>query len=813
MTIWLKQAAHALEWNRFLELAKAEAKSEPAKASIEALQSAEEWAASVGSANLRQKETGEISLLLGKQALWSPLEGLTDISSTLERLERGSVLELTEFVAIRRWLYVADSWTQIPRDELPGNLFQKAVTALPDPREPLRVLEKILTPDGELSERASTRLAMIYSEIRSVKREIGQTLDVLLRDLSQKGVLQENYTDVRDGRYVLPVKISAQNEVEGIICEASASRQTVFVEPREVSLLNNRLRQRQNELIQEIFIVLSEASARLKPFTEELGLAAQIMIHWDAVQARAALGLRYSGHTIQVTQERRFYLPDSANPLLWFSLRPEQIVRNTIDFGASIRSFLITGPNTGGKTVLLKCLGLAGLCARTGFPFPASAPPEVPFFDSFFADLGDPQSIEEHLSSFAGHILRFKQILEEVSEHGLVLIDELNTATDPEEGAALGRAFLETVMSRGALLVTTTHDPHLKGMAVSDPRILNASMEFDEESRTPTFQLVLGIPGRSRALETAERLGMPAAVLQLAHSYLSKEHRLFEGMLSKLEKDSHEAARARKDAVTLRDEAAKLRDEWTSRTGRSASELLETTRQKLRRILEQAEDEVRASVRKLDQMRSRREVDSTRAQFDHSLAAASEKIDLALKEEAPEAAAVLEKQQSTRPQYAQPQAKALEIGTTVRVPKWKSTGSILEIRGNNIKVALGNLQITVAPEDIQPLHESETKALAEIRRSEARKRARNDAPAAPAASIDLRGERLDEAMSKLEHYLDQAYRSGSYVEVTVIHGLGTGALREGARALFNSLPYVKAYRDGGPGRGGTGATLVEFERP
>jgi len=812
MTTWLKQAANALEWNRFLELARKEAKSEPAKLALDRLQGVDEWAKDITSANLRQKETAEVSSLLARQTLWSSLEGLTDISAALERLSRGSVLELDDLVAIRRWLYVSDSWSQIPREELSGELFRKALNDLPDPYQPLRLLDKILTPDGELSERASPRLAVINAELRSLKREIGKVLDNLLRDLFQKGVLQENYTDLRDGRYVLPVKISAQNEVEGIIYEASASRQTVFVEPREVSLLNNKLRQRQNDLMQEIFNILSETSAFLKPFADELALTMSIITHWDTVQARAAFGLHYSGHRIHVTEERRMYLPDSAHPLLWFSLAPEKIVRNTIDFGNTVRSFLITGPNTGGKTVLLKTIGLAGFCARTGFPFPGSAPPEVPFFESFFADLGDPQSIEEHLSSFAGHILKFKQILDEVSERGLVLIDELNTATDPEEGAALGRAFLETVMGRGALIVTTTHDPHLKGMAVSDARILNASMEFDEDSRTPTFQLVLGIPGRSRALETAERLGMPHEVLSLAHSYLSKEHKLFENMLSKLEKDSHEAARARREAVALREEADRLREEWTSRTTKTASELLDQTRNKLRRILEQAHDEVRTSVRKLDQIRSRREVDSTRTQLDQSLSAASERIESTLKEEAPEIAAVLEKQRSTSPAH-EPKTNALEPGMNVRVPKWKSVGVILEARGNKIKLALGNLQITVSPEDIQPLNDWELKAVKEQRHVEARKRTKDEAPAAPTASVDIRGERFEEAMSRLEQYLDRAFRSGSYAEVTIIHGLGTGALREGTRALLNSLPYIKSFRDGGPGAGGTGATVVEFERP
>jgi DNA mismatch repair protein MutS2 len=684
---------------------------------------------------------------------------------------------------------------------------------------PLRVVESVLTPEGELSERASPKLGLLHQEIRSLKREIHAVIDQLMKTFAQKGVLQENFTDVRDGRYVLPVKISQQNDVEGIIYEASASKQTVFVEPKEVAALNNRLRQRQNDLAQEIYIVLTDTSRKLQPFGPEIASAAAILTHWDQVQARARFGRHYSGKPLHVTEDRAFLLRQTAHPLLWWSLKPEQIMRNDLEFGDPARALLITGPNTGGKTVLLKTLGLAGLCARTGFPFPAIDQPVVPFFESFFADLGDPQSIEAHLSTFAGHVLRFKEILTDVTPQSLVLMDELNSATDPEEGAALGRAFLETVMGHstemgsgnGALVVATTHDPHLKALAFSDERIVNASMTFDESSRSPTYKLVIGVAGRSRALETAERLGIPEPVLTLARSYLSQEHRKFETLLTRLEADAAEAQRARNQAQNLREEAERLKKEWTERTETSVGEMLERTRQKLRRILEQAQDEVRAAVRKLDDAKSRKDIDENRSKLNETLGWASSRMETALAEEAPEVAATLDKRSREKTETAAAKDTAVQVGSQVRVPKWKSTGTVLELKGGKAKVAMGTIQMTLALEEIEPLSSIEAAQVAALHRPKAkagRAGSPSALPPAPDPKLDVRGQRFEEAMIEIERYVDVAFRSGAYVEVTIVHGLGTGALREGTRKFLKKLPYVKNYRDDG----NPGATIIEFER-
>lgn len=797
----------ALEWDRLLQYTEKEARSVPAKALIRQWVEPEHWAPSLASARLRQQETSEVAVLLERDGLWSCLSELEDPAEALERLELGGVLELAELRALRSWIHAIDTWKSFPRDELSGERFLAMLDSLPDASAAMRIVDRVLTPEGELSERASPKLGQIHQEMRVAKREIQVVLDRLLRTFSQQGVLQENFTDVRDGRYVLPVKISSQNEVEGIVYEASVSRQTVFVEPREVSLLNNRLRKLQNDLIQEIYAILEETSRLLRPSHATIVAGSTLLAHWDAVQARARIGRHYRGKPIEVTDDRRFELTHTVHPLLYWTLPAESIIRNDVVFGEPARALLLTGPNTGGKTVLLKTLGLAGICARTGFPFPSSGEVRVPFFDSFFADLGDAQSIEAHISSFSGHILRFREILENFSDRSLVLLDELNTATDPEEGAALGRAFLETVLQRGAMVVSTTHDPHLKALALNDARILNASMAFDEGARTPTYRLVVGVPGRSRALETAARLGIPGPVLELARSYLTQEHQNFETLLSKLEHDSAEAARERAETQSALREAERLRQEWADRVKTQAGEAIERTKQKLRRSLEQAQEEIRAAVRKLEELRTRREVDGARAQLTEAFQQATQRIENALTDEAPELARELSEAAERRTRELARGPAPLTVGSRVRVPKWKATGEIVTIQGNQAKVAMGAIQMTMPLSELEALPPSPT-----AKRSATYGIRDVDRPSAPASQIDLRGVRRDEALARLEQYLDQAFRSGAYVEVTIVHGLGTGAIREGARELLARLPYVKHFADGGPGRGGAGATVVEFDR-
>ncbi len=808
----------SLEWHPFLERAAELAASYPGRSTLLALSDPAHWATSTESAQIRQQETIEASQLLSKNELWSSLFELESADELWERLSKSALLDVSEWARIRRWLRATDCFqnTLLPEEHEPGSrslpLFRAMIAELPGVEAALKRLDRILTPEGELSENASPELSKIGSELRGLKREITQRMDSLVRDYHQKGVLQDQFTDVRDGRYVIPVRLSAQHEVPGLLHEASASRQTVFIEPREITELNNRLRQRQNDWLQEVHRLLSELSRDLSSQASAWLIASQHLVHWDGVHARAAVAQKYEGLPLECGGDV-LELFQTAHPLLWWTLPLESIQRNSIRLDASQRALLITGPNTGGKTVLLKTLGLAAAFARTGFFFPSDRPGKVPFFASIEADLGDSQSIESHLSSFSSHLQAFRKILNLAGPQTLVLLDELNSATDPEEGAALSRALLETLLDRGSWLVTTTHDPVLKSLGQKDSRILTAAMAFDENSRTPTYRIELGVPGRSRALETAERLGIPASVLTLARNYLSTQHKEWETWVGELELQVRDARLAKQHTEEKLREVEQKSDRLSSQLQTLQDEIRQQARQKIRQILEQAQEGVRTRLQALDQEApSRKRIEASRNELVREVESSLERVDDAFEDQVKKSGVELRAKRSDLGETSRsfsPQ-QVLQKGSIVRIPKWRTTGEVLSVDPNGqIRVAMGNLQMTLKSSEYEavPGASKRPKQDSVTIRWESHSSGEHGESS---PSLDLRGQRLDEALARAERYLEKVFTSRRYTQVTLVHGLGTGALREGLRKLLGELPFVSDYRDGGPGQGGSGATVVEL---
>ncbi|HTL13253.1 MAG TPA: Smr/MutS family protein [Bdellovibrionota bacterium] len=832
-------ALSSLEWPRFVGLARERARSAVGKQYVDDALDPAEWAASPALARGLQNETKEILALLDREELWGPLRDLEDPRDFLEALDKGAVLELAQWVEVRRWLQAVDAWSSTPREELTGStLLVRDIGDLPDPREPLRILERVLTASGEISERASPKLRELLAQVGELKIHIADALEKARQKYRDAGVLQEDYTDRREDRYVLAVKISSQSRVDGKIVETSVSQKTAFMEPREVEDLNRRLDQARNEYAQEVYRILEEMADAVRPHVEGLFEGVDILAYWDAVQARARLASHYGGRPLEVTEEPAVRLDGTAHPLLFWALAPEQIIRNDLEIGEGARMLLLSGPNTGGKTVLLKTLGLAALCARTGYAFPSAGRASVPFYDRVFMDMGDPQSIEQHLSSFSGHVLRFKEIIEGLTPHSLVLIDELNSATDPEEGAALGRAFVETLVERAEgmaqasagpgdsrarlLLVATTHDPHLKALAMADTRVVNASMAFDEKRLSPTYRMVTGVPGRSRALETAERLGLPVEILKRARGYLSGQHAAFEAMVARLEADLAAASRARAEAECRQAEAEKLRDQWREKASQAMSESLEAAQKKIRQILAQAQEGVRDRVRALQSTGSHREIDEGRREINAQLTRALNQVGDAAREEVPELAETVDRSVGALAD----DGPSIQEGSAVRVAKFKTMGVVIELQGKKVKVAMGlpltreksRMCMLLDLKDVEALDPAEAARLpggADLGKAPVKKNrpaaAHFEAADTVSTSLDLRGKRYEEAMVELEAYLDRAFTAGVR-EVTIIHGMGTGALKDGAWKLLKGLSYVGGYREGGPGQGGAGATVVQFDR-
>lgn len=820
--IKMSDAFKDLDWAPFLKFASEHARTPYGKAQILSYVSEPNFAQSLERSQELQNETYEVAQLIDKEALWGPLRDLAEVHEELELLRKGGVLEAGALSRLRSWLYCIDAWIQFPRDviqkQVPTKRFVDALQSLCDPFEWIRELDRVLTPSGEISEKASPKLAALFDQIRSTRKEIALKMESLLRDYSEKGVLQERFTDVRDGRYVLPVKVSEQSKVEGRVTELSVSKQTVFIEPKEVELLNAQLRRKEAEASEEIFRILTGVSQLLRPKVDLIDASIQIVSYWDAVQAKARVAKRYGGRMIALSPDRSWILSNTVNPVLFWMLSEDQIVRNTIElFGGEQnrrqQMILLSGPNTGGKTVLLKTLGLSALAARTGFFYPGAGDLKVPFFDSFFVDLGDPQSIEEHVSSFSGHVLKMKRILEGVGPRSLILVDEMNSATDPEEGAALALAFVETVLEHpGAVLVATTHDPRLKAMGAQDPRVVSASILFNEETLKPTYRVVFGAPGRSRAIETAERLGIQKKVLDRARSFLSQEHQTFEKVLQQLQEQLGSVDKARREAHQARDEANRLRAEWEEKVRTTVQDSMEKARTKLKHVLELAQIEVRETVRKIQSTKTHKQLDEIRSELNEAFQQSERRIEQSILEAAPEFSEALEKKP---PQLDTP---VFQQGMWVRVPKWKNVGEIIEWDGKKARVALGvqnqsgmgkAFVVTVYPIEMEPLTATELKQLLGVRAPGSKTSQSlkvQSEPVAPVADqIDLRGQRLDEAMRNVTQYLDHAFRSGK-VEVTVVHGLGTGAIREGVRSLLKQTNYIAHFQDAGS----SGATLVRF---
>lgn len=792
----------ALNWDEWIDLAMDQAKSDPARANIETWKDPNAWAKDLASAKQRQNESQELLPFVDREAFWGPLNGLSNPVEIIDALRKGAILEVENWCVLREWIYAAVSWSESPLEEIKDGSFRKAVLSLPALRTELTEINRVISPKGDINESASPKYASLNRDVLQLESQIRLVMERLQTEYQKKGILQENFQDVRDGRFVLPVKISLQNQIGGIIQDVSVSKQTVYVEPYEVRHLQERLSKSKNDLIEELFRILTELAKKLQPSADNIEAAVQTLVHWDQVQARTKLSRVYGGKPIQVVKEPVFDLSRTAHPLLWWSIPVENIIRNECNLESPNQSLLLTGPNAGGKTVFLKTIGLAALCARTGFFFPSDQSPKVGFFEKVFVDLGDPQSLEAHLSSFTGHLTKFKDMLENVDSQSLVLIDELNSATDPEEGAALGRAILESLLDRGTCVVATTHDPRLKALAMKDDRIAVASMSFDEESREPSYQVLMGVPGRSRALETAERLGIPENVLTKARSYLDREHQLIEDVLEKLEKDSFQARKAREDAEKTKLEVAELKSQLEVQVKAGAQTLFQKNESKLRELIDQANEELRSTMKKLSIVKTRKEIEQTRDDLNAKFESISSQLQDSIKDAVPEDLRTGINLQKSE-EKMKLQLNTLEAGQTVIVPKWKSKATVLSVNGEEVKVAMGAIQMKLHFSELEPAKEEKKKDKG------VQVQSASDSP--PPPQIDLRGKRLDDALTELTAYLDHAFLSRVYPQVTIVHGLGTGAIREGARKLLANLPYVKTFRDGGPGQGGTGATLVEFE--
>jgi len=807
-----------LEWPELLERLAAHARTPRGRARCAAPQegavSTPLFAQSLEAVLALLRETSEARLLLD-QGQAPPLGGLGDLESTLRRLGKGGVLgarELLDLCATLAALHATARFLSRRAAEAPQLAAYAA--GIPDLRELEDEIDLCIDADGEVRDSASPALADARREVRGLAADLQRRLASYLQDPALVASLSDSFVTMRNGRFVLPVRSDARARVRGIVHDASGSGTTLFVEPEAVIELNNRMKQAELAVERETLRILRSLSEQAtRDLTAlEAGLAALEAI--DLAFARGGLSREMNAVEPLVRREGVFVLPQLRHPLL----SPERVVPNDLRLGESYTVLVLSGPNAGGKTVALKCLALAALCVRAGLHVPAAPSCRVDLTDALLGDIGDEQNLRESLSTFSAHVANLARIVEEASPHALVVIDEIGVGTDPSEGASLAQAILEALAQAGARVVVTTHFNLLKEMAAVDPRFANACVEFDPDTLAPTYRLRLGVAGVSSATTVAARMGLRTDVLERANALLERDDRRLDRMLSELASSRMELERERSEALRLRAESEAARGEYRAKLAKLEArreELLRRMRADLDQAFRGAHAEVAAVIRDLQRGAGAREAAHARER----LQALEAKTD-----EAAHAAG------STRPQ---PEEAASPVN-------WRDTrpGDVVHVRGGSdavvvalpdrrgrVSVQAGAARLVLPMERLAAAHRprcEEPPPEVRARRAplkialegEAPEREFAGADASPEAlaRCDLRGVRVEEALGRLVVSLDRAMLAGRR-SLHVVHGLGSGALRDAVRAHLTNSPYVVSFARGAPHEGGDGVTVVQLEAP
>jgi len=657
------------------------------------------------------------------------------------------------------------------------------------------VIDRCIEPGGEILDTASEHLANIRYELKEVRRQMMNRLENLLKSDWIQVMLQDSYVTERGGRYVIPIKTEFQGEFKGIIHDISNTGATVFVEPLQTVDLGNSLRQLVLEEEIEIQRILAELSQEVAENGEDISRNVALIAELDLALAKAIYAIRFNAtEPCIITDEesaRRLKIIDARHPLL----QHNKAVPISIEIGYSFFGLVITGPNTGGKTVSLKTMGLLVLMAQSGIPIPAAPESEIAVFDDVFADVGDEQSIEETLSSFSWHMGNIVRIIRNSTRRSLVLLDELGTSTDPSEGAALARAILLHFLQMDTLVAATTHFNELKVFAHATPGLENASMEFDPVTLMPSYKITIGIPGGSNALAIASQLGIPPEIIASAREMMPQHTSEMEKMLAELtsERDAIRAQREKlsRDIQAAEEQKGKAKDELIQ-VESSRRQLILEERESISREAAELHRQIRQAAADLRKERSRKSLESATVVLD----AVREGISSGIWHQEPGC--------GNQSEESSPDIPELMIGDTVRLTDTNITGKVgaLLEKSGQVEIHSGRTRIKVDITDIEKLDPKVTEPVA---RKFTLQRARSDTR--HALELDLRGKRADEVEPELDFYLNDVSIAG-FPEVRIIHGYGTGIVRQIVRDMLASHPLIKSFRSGKQEEGGDGVTIA-----
>ena len=721
----------------------------------------------------------------------SPAEGFPDLRGCLKRVHAALYLSPGELLGVARCLKAIrlckEALESAEDCPLLGNLAQW----LQAHRSIEEEIGRCIAGEEEISDGASPALLRIRRSMRIANDRVRERLGNMIRSATFQKYLQEPLVTIRNGRFVLPVKQEYRQNVPGLIHDQSGSGATLFIEPTAVVELGNEYKKLLGEEEEEIQRILSELTALCAPYSQDILEGLGILGQVDLAFAKARLGREMEGVQPEMDQQGFLRIIKGRHPLI----PKEQVVPIDVWLGEEFTTLIITGPNTGGKTVTLKTVGLFALMAQSGLFIPAQTGSRLPVFQAVYGDIGDEQSIEQSLSTFSSHMTNIVEILKQADAGSLVLLDELGAGTDPVEGAALAMSILEELHSRGCRTVATTHYSEIKAFALTRAGMENASMEFDVDRLCPTYRLFIGIPGKSNAFEISKRLGMEERLIEKAREYLKNEDVKFEDVISGAEAQRRQAEEERRLAAAERDATAKLREEMEKQRARLEGEretLRAKAREDSRRLVNETREEMEklvAAIRAipgLDQRAADRVIQRSRD---------------ALRKREADLAEPLEKK-SQDPGAA---PKQVRPGETVRILSLDQKATVLspaDAKGD-VQVQAGIMKLTVKLKDLRLIQDTApTKGVGKVQLDTQRQ---------GGLELDVRGKLVDEAILEVDRYIDNCLMSG-LDQVSIIHGKGTGALRAGIQDYLKRDKRVKSYRMGAYGEGDAGVTVVTLKK-
>ena len=792
-----EKVLHTLEYNKILDQLTEYAFSADARSRCQKLRPITDRAQIE---QLQQQTSDALSRLFKYGSL--SFSGVTDIRDSLKRLDIGGALSAIELLRVCSLLESAKRAKAFARSQDDNDQPDDSLTSLFAGIEPLTPLcdeiRRCILSEDEIADDASSTLHSIRRSMRGMNDKIRAQMNSMINNTTTRSYLQDTVITMRDGRYCLPVKAEAKSLVPGMIHDQSSTGSTLFIEPMAVVNLNNEYKELQLREQEEIEVILAGLSNLTASYATQLLADYELLTELDFIFARAAFAQTYNGVAPLFNDDGRIHIRKGRHPLL----DPKKVVPIDVRLGEDFRLLIVTGPNTGGKTVSLKTVGLLTLMGQSGLHIPASERSELGIFDEVFADIGDEQSIEQSLSTFSSHMVNIIRILEQVNDRSLVLFDELCAGTDPTEGAALAISILSKLHLYGARIMATTHYSELKVYALSTPGVENACCEFDVATLSPTYRLLIGIPGKSNAFAISEKLGLPSDLITDAKGRISKSEGDFEDLIADLEKSRSTIEREQLEINQYKAEIESLKEKLEQKQERldsSRDKILREANEQAYNILKEAKDVADETIRNFNKYGKAgapvSEMEKERTKLRGKMDKAAQKMS--------------EQKKASVPNHNVP--KKLRIGDSVKVISMNLKGTVHSLpnaRGD-LYVQMGILRSLVNINDLILLEEDAAPGTKKFQKTSAGK-IKMSKSASVSTEINLIGKTTDEAIPLLDKYLDDAYLA-HLPSVRIVHGKGTGALRNAVQAHLKRLKYVKSFHLGEFGEGDAGVTIAEFK--